>query len=135
MNMEVVAAILMEGGDVLCMQRKKGRYDYLSYKYEFPGGKVEAGESLECALERELLEEMDLEVRIEPHTHFATVEHGYPDFHLTLHCYLHSMKNREFTLKEHRSFQWLPIEKITELDWAEADWPVVRRLVEWSRFR
>lgn len=128
MRVEVVAAILTEGKDVLCMQRKKDRYGYLSYKYEFPGGKVEAGESREEALERELLEELDLDVEIDPRSHFITVEHQYPDFHLVMHCYLHALTDRTFTLKEHHAFQWVSAEKLKELDWAEADWPVVLRL-------
>lgn len=128
MSVEVVAAILMEGGDILCMQRKKGRYGYLSYKYEFPGGKVEAGESREEALERELREELDLDVKIDPRAHFITVEHEYPDFHLVLHCYLHVLNERTFSLKEHHSFQWVSAARLKELDWAQADWPVVLRL-------
>lgn len=130
MSVEVVAAILVEGQEVLCMQRKEGRYDYLSYKYEFPGGKVETGESREEALERELWEEMDLILKIAPEEHFMTVEHRYPDFHLVMHCYVHRMKDRKFTLKEHCSFQWRPASKMMALDWAEADWPVVLQLAK-----
>ena len=100
MDVEVVAAILMEGGEVLCMQRKEGRYDYLSYKYEFPGGKLEPGESREEALERELMEEMELDVTITPGEFLTTVEHQYPDFRLVMHCYVHNMTDRTFHRKE-----------------------------------
>ena len=79
----VVAAIIRHGDKILCMQRNTSKYQYLSYKFEFPGGKVEAGESNETALLREIKEELDLEIIVE--NEFLTVEHEYPDFRLTMH--------------------------------------------------
>lgn len=130
MDVEVVAAIFVEKGEILCMQRKKNRYHYLSYKYEFPGGKLEEGESREQALERELMEEMDLDLRISPREHFTTVEHHYPDFRLVMHCYLLAMDGRKFVLKEHQAFEWMKVQDLKKLDWAAADLPVVEQLME-----
>lgn len=129
-HVEVVAAILMEQDKILCMQRKEGRYPYLSFKYEFPGGKRENGETREQALMRELQEELDLHVSITPEDFFMTVEHSYPDFFITLHCYLCRVPNRIFTAKEHAAHQWLSRDLLDTLDWAEADGPVVKRLME-----
>lgn len=129
-HVEVVAAILMEQDKILCMQRKEGRYPYLSFKYEFPGGKLEKGETREQALMRELLEEMDLHVEVTPEDFFMTVEHLYPDFFITLHCYLCRISNPTFVVKEHESHQWLNHNVLDTLDWAEADGPVVKRLME-----
>lgn len=129
-QVEVVAAILMEQDEILCMQRKEGRYSYLSHKFEFPGGKVEEGETREQALMRELWEEMDLHLEVTPEDFFMTVEHSYPDFFITLHCYLCRISNPEFVVKEHQSHQWLNHNMLDTLDWAEADSPVVKRLME-----
>lgn len=77
---EVVAAVIEHDGKILCMQRNKGKFDYVSYKFEFPGGKVEAGEERHTALERELREEMDMDISIPEDAYLMTVEHTYPDF-------------------------------------------------------
>ena len=83
---EVVAAVIEHDGKILCMQRNKGKFDYVSYKFEFPGGKVEAGEERHTALERELREEMDMDISIPEDAYLMTVEHTYPDFALTMHA-------------------------------------------------
>lgn len=129
-QVEVVAAILMEQDKILCMQRKEGRYPYLSFKFEFPGGKMEKGETREQALMRELQEEMDLHLDVTPEDFFMTVEHPYPDFFITLHCYLCRISHPTFVVKEHESHQWLNYNLLDTLDWAEADNPVVKRLME-----
>lgn len=79
---EVVAAVIEHDGKILCMQRNKGKFDYVSYKFEFPGGKVEAGEERHTALERELREEMDMDISIPEDAYLMTVEHTYPDLRL-----------------------------------------------------
>lgn len=81
---EVVAAVIEHDGKILCMQRNKGKFDYVSYKFEFPGGKVEAGEERHTALERELREEMDMDISIPEDAYLMTVEHTYPDFAITM---------------------------------------------------
>lgn len=127
---EVTAAILIEGEEILCMQRNKGKFDYISYKFEFPGGKLEPNETLEQALSRELTEELDIKLLVTPDQFFMSVRHQYPDFSITLHSYLCPINNRTFTRKEHLSHIWLPPSKLYTLDWAPADLPIVKKLME-----
>jgi len=129
-HLEVTAAILINNGEILCMQRNAGKYDYVSLKFEFPGGKVKAGESFERALSRELQEEMDIILQIEPAQFFMTISHEYPDFSITMHTYLCPVENRIFTRKEHISHVWLKPSELDTLDWAPADYPIVKRLIE-----
>jgi 8-oxo-dGTP diphosphatase len=123
----VVAAIIKYDSKILCMQRNTNKHQYLSYKYEFPGGKVEAGESNEAALLREIKEELDLVITVEKE--FVTVEHEYPDFRITMHSYLCTSSTPEFILKEHVAFQWLNNSELKSLDWAAADIPIVDKLM------
>ena len=125
---EVVAAVIEFENKILCMQRGKARYDYTSYKFEFPGGKVEAGEEKYVALSRELREEMDLDVVIGEEDYLLTVEHTYPDFAITMHAYLCKVATPDFVMKEHVDFKWLPVSELDSLDWAEADMPIVEFL-------
>lgn len=129
-HLEVVAAIIINNGEILCMQRNVGKYDYVSYKYEFPGGKLENGESKSQALMRELSEEMDLNVIISEDDFFMTVEHEYPDFSITMHSYICKIGSRSFTRKEHISHTWLKVDSLETLDWAAADLPIVKKLKE-----
>ena len=124
----VVAAILREGDKYLCLQRGPSKFDYTSYKYEFPGGKIELGETKAQALMRELREEMELEVAIADEHYFTTVEHAYPDFSITLHFFVVPVANPKFVLKEHKSAVWLRKDELHKLDWAAADEVVVRRI-------
>lgn len=126
----VTAAILMHQNEILCMQRGAGKYPYVSYKFEFPGGKVEAGESFEIALSRELQEEMALSVEIKPEQFFMTVVHQYPDFFIEMHSYICPVDHQKFMLREHISSVWLKPQELLSLDWAPADVPIVKRLME-----
>ncbi|WP_445474981.1 (deoxy)nucleoside triphosphate pyrophosphohydrolase [Methanococcoides methylutens] len=125
---EVVAAIIIDDDKVLCVQRNHGKYDYISLKYEFPGGKIEPDETKEQALERELLEELDLNIEIE--REFLTVNHQYPDFSVTMHSFICSALSSTLNLKEHIAFKWLNPENLSVLDWAEADLPIVSKLIK-----
>ena len=127
-KVNVVAAIIESDGEILCMQRGKGKYDYISYKYEFPGGKVEPGESLVEALIREIDEEMDLKIEVSEQDFFMKIEHQYPDFHITMNSYRSKVKDRKFNLKEHHSFVWLKTSELKKLDWADADKPIIDKL-------
>lgn len=126
----VVAAILRYDNKYLCMQRGASKFDYTAYKFEFPGGKIEHGEERHEALERELREEMDVNIAISESNYFMTVEHIYPDFSITLHCFLVDVTKPDFALKEHKSFVWLPKDKLDTLDWAAADEDIIKRLME-----
>ena len=122
----VVAAILVSERKILCVQRGPHKYPYISEKYEFPGGKVEDGESNEQALSREIYEE--LKVNIEVGKHFLTVEHQYPDFTIVMHSYLcKSINSQAIQLTEHINFNWLAAPDLNHLDWAAADIPIVEK--------
>jgi 8-oxo-dGTP diphosphatase len=124
----VVAAVIMNDNQILCVQRNESKYDYISRKYEFPGGKVEQGETNEAALTREIKEELDLEIQIVKE--YLTVDHEYPDFKLTMHSFLCTSGSRDLDLKEHVAYQWLSKNDLRELDWAAADVPIVEQLIE-----
>ena len=131
-KLEVVAAIIMYEDKILCMQRNKGKYDYVSYKYEFPGGKIEPGETKAQALQRELLEEMELKVSITEEDYFMTVEHAYPDFEVTMHSFICNVETQKFVRKEHIDHKWRKREELNRLDWAPADIPIVKKLEEYK---
>lgn len=121
----MVAAVIHDGGRILATQRGYGEF---KDKWEFPGGKMEAGESREEALRREIREELDTEINIGKL--LCTVEYDYPAFHLTMHCYLCSVVSGTLVLKEHESARWLPAEALESIDWLPADLqilPIIRQ--------
>ncbi len=126
-HIEVVAAVILNKNQYLCVQRNSSKYDYISYKYEFPGGKIEENETNEEALLREIKEELNLEIQIEKH--IITIKHTYPDFKISMNTYLCNSKTREITLNEHVNQKWLAKEDLPNLDWAEADLPIVNYLL------
>ena len=115
----VVAAVVEVDGKVLCMQRGESRYDYTSHHWEFPGGKIEPGETPEQAVHRELLEEMDFDVKV--HELLATVTHDYPDFTITLAASRCTATTTAFTMREHAASRWLPWDELKTLPWCAAD--------------
>ncbi|BDR36183.1 DNA mismatch repair protein MutT [Photobacterium damselae subsp. damselae] len=125
-QIEVVAAVLMNGGQFLAVQRGESKLSYVSKKWEFPGGKVEAGETLVAAITRELEEELRI-IIAEPQF-LLTVEHSYPDFDITMHCFVVNVPTRELELTEHLDSRWLNKEQLWDLDWAAADVPAVEML-------
>jgi len=125
-TIEVVAAVLCKGAKVYCVQRPKNSKEYISLKWEFPGGKVEQGEDPIHALKREIQEELQLEIQ---NVEFLiTVEHTYPDFHLVMHAYTCEISSGEPVLTEHMDLKWLSAEELDKLDWAAADIPIVKYL-------
>lgn len=125
-TIEVVAAIIQYKGNYFCAQRNTNKKEYLAYKYEFPGGKIEEGETHEGALLREIQEELSWDISIQDF--FMTVNHSYPDFQLIMHTYLCSANSLDFSLNEHVAFKWLAKNDLTSLDWAAADIPIVNKL-------
>lgn len=124
----VVAGIIVFDGKILCLQREKAGYAYVSYKYEFPGGKIEKGETPVIALARELQEELALTVEIRQQDFFLATEYAYDDFIVELSTFLCPVPNQNFSLKEHHAFCWLPPEALHTLDWLPADLVIVREL-------
>ncbi len=127
-QVEVVAAIIKRENLFLCTQRNNGKYDYISYKYEFPGGKVEEGEMNEEALCREIMEELSIDIHVKEY--FMTVDHEYPDFNVVMHSFICEMGEDEPILNEHIEYKWLSVNELDSLDWAAADIPIIERLKE-----
>lgn len=125
-KVEVVAGVIEYEGRILCAKRDVSKYDYISNKYEFPGGKIEEGETYKQTLARELMEEMEMEVEIGED--FGDVVHQYPDFELTMHVFLCKAYSKNVKLNVHTGLEWRKIEDMHELDWAGADLPVVKKL-------
>ena len=126
-KVEVVAGVIFCADQILCVQRPQNKLHYISEKFEFPGGKVEEGETKEEALHRELSEELNLSIKIK--SFFLTVVHPYPDFELTMHSFICEVDSKELTLNEHIDQKWLKINELNQLDWAAADIPIVDKLV------
>lgn len=130
----VVAAVIEWDSKILCMQRGDNGHVYTSFHWEFPGGKIEPGETPQQALHRELLEEMDLEVEVGEHIH--TQHHVYPDFEITLMFYHCTPCNAiagempAFERREHNDHRWLAPCDLHTLDWCEADYPVIEILAD-----
>jgi 8-oxo-dGTP diphosphatase len=125
-HIEVAAAIIINNDKILCVQRNTNKYEYISLKYEFPGGKIEDGETSMAALIREIKEELSMDIVI--NNPFLTVNHDYPDFSLTMESFVCSCTDSNLTLTEHVDYKWLAIDELTELDWAAADIPIVKKL-------
>ena len=122
-TVNVAAAVIVENGRVFATQRGYGPYkDW----WEFPGGKIEAGETPEEALSREIREELDTDIRVGGL--LAEVEYDYPEFHLSMKCYVADMLSGELLLKEHEAARWLSAKELEEVQWLPADLAVVEKL-------
>ena len=113
---EVVAAIIFKGDKFFATQRGYG--DFKDW-WEFPGGKMEPGETPEDALVREIREELDAEITIDKYMH--TIEWNYPKFHLTMHCFMCSLVSEAIHLNEHEAAIWLGKDDIHSVNWLPAD--------------
>ncbi len=122
-TIEVVAAIIHHDCKILATQRGYGDF---KDGWEFPGGKIESGETAEQAIVREIQEELN--VTIVPEKLVTTVECDYPKFHLTMHCFLSSIKEGHVALLEHEAMKWLAKDELDSVDWLPADVEVVEKL-------
>ena len=123
-TINVVAAIIQdEEGHVLATQRGYGEYEGW---WEFPGGKIEPGETHDVALVREIWEELNVMIKIDEW--LCTIEYDYPTFHLTMHCALCRIVQGRVQLNEHLSAQWLSREELDSVQWLPADVEVVKEL-------
>ena len=127
----VAGVIKNEKGEILCTLRDQGKYEYVSFKWEFPGGKIEEGETNEETLTRELHEELDIDVNIEKF--FYQVEHDYPDFHLSMAVYECKLISKEMKMNVHKGLKWLAPKDMMTLDWAAADIPVAELIYKNSQ--
>jgi 8-oxo-dGTP diphosphatase len=124
-RIEVVAAVIIKDDLIFCAQR--GLSKSLPLKWEFPGGKVESNESNQEALAREIKEEFDSVVLVEDH--LISVEHEYETFIIILHAYKCKLLSGSLNMTEHIAKIWISKSKLLQLDWAPADVPVVRHLM------
>ena len=124
-HIEVAAAIIIDGGKIFATQRGYGEF---KDGWEFPGGKIEQGETPRQALKREIREELDTEIEVGEL--FDTVEYDYPDFHLTLHCFLCTVTSGDLVLKEHEAAKWLTGESLDSVEWLPADVGLIEKLKE-----
>lgn len=127
-KIDVVAAIIEHSSEILAVRRGPSKFEYLSGKFEFPGGKVEEGETPQQAITREIKEELLIDITVL--SEFTTVRHEYPDFQITMKCFRCVSNNRALTLTEHTDYRWLPVEKLRSVEWASADIPVVDKLMD-----
>ena len=124
---EVVAAIVCQDNQIFATQRGYGDF---KGGWEFPGGKVEPGETPEVALVREIREELAVEISVGEL--LTTVEYDYPNFHLTMHCYLCQLTGGELRLLEHQAARWLGKGELYSVEWLPADVgviPLVERIL------
>ncbi len=112
----VAAAVICDGDRILATQRGYG--DWKDY-WEFPGGKLEPGETPEEALCREILEELDAKILIGEK--ITTIEYDYPEFHLTMDCFFARVAEGRLVLKEHEAARWLKREELASVNWLPAD--------------
>ena len=124
-QIEVVAAIIKHEGKYLATQRGYGEFKGW---WEFPGGKIEPGETPQEALVREIHEELDADISVG--ALLETVEWDYPTFHLTMHCYLCTLLSASLNLNEHQAAAWLTPQTLTTVKWLPADEGLIGRLRE-----
>ena len=122
-RIEVVAAIIRREGEVFATQRGYG--DWKDW-WEFPGGKMEPGETPEEALTREIREELSADINVDEF--LCTVEYDYPKFHLTMHCFLCSLLTEAMHLNEHEAARWLRKDELESVGWLPADRVVIEKL-------
>ena len=125
--LEVAAAVFINEEDkIYCT--KRGNVGPLGLKWEFPGGKIEPGETNQEALVREIKEELDTVIAVG--NLITTVKHQYETFHITLHAYYTEVISGELTLSEHIDSKWCSKDELLDLEWAEADLPIVKLLIK-----
>lgn len=124
-NIKVVAAIIINNGKVFATQRGYGEF---KDGWEFPGGKIEIGETPEQALVREIQEELDTQINVKEK--IDTVEYDYPNFHLSMDCFICNVIKGNLILKEHESAKWLTKDELYSVDWLPADKGLIEKIKE-----
>lgn len=124
-NVKVVAAIIINNGKVFATQRGYGEF---KDGWEFPGGKIEIGETPEQALVREIQEELDTQINVKEK--IDTVEYDYPNFHLSMDCFMCNIIKGDLILKEHEAAKWLSKDELYSVDWLPADKGLIEKIKE-----
>ena len=125
---KVVAAIIIHENKIFATQRGYGEF---KDGWEFPGGKIEPGETPQDALVREIKEELDIEIEVKDF--LETVEYDYPTFHLSMDCFFCAIRSGDLVLKEHEAAKWLTVETLDSVDWLPADKGLVEGIREYLR--
>lgn len=121
-----MAAIIIDNGKVFATQRGYGEF---KDGWEFPGGKIEEGETAREAIVREIREELDTEIQVEEF--LDTVEYDYPKFHLSMECFICAVKSGDLVLKEHEAAKWLTKETLESVEWLPADEGLIEKIREY----
>ncbi|MGN1343190.1 MAG: (deoxy)nucleoside triphosphate pyrophosphohydrolase [Traorella sp.] len=125
-TIHVVAAIIVKDNKIMIAQRLKGEFAGL---WEFPGGKIEKGETPQDALIRELYEEMELKISI--HSFLMTAEYDYSTFHLTMDCFVCTMDFEDIQLHDHSAIKWISLdEDIKNINWVPADVQIIQKIMQ-----
>ncbi len=122
-TIRVVAAVIRDGERIFATQRGYGEY---KDGWEFPGGKIEEGESPQQALKREIMEELETEITVGDL--IETIEYDYPGFHLSMDCFWCELVSGDLTLKEHEAAKWLDKDSIDSVDWLPADITIIEKI-------
>lgn len=125
-TVRVVAAIIIHENKIFATQRGYGEF---KDGWEFPGGKIEPGETPQEALVREIKEELDIEIEVKDF--LETVEYDYPEFHLSMDCFFCTIRSGELVLKEHEAAKWLTAETLESVEWLPADKGLVEGIREY----
>ena len=123
-TIRVVAAVIKDKDKIFATQRGYGDF---KGGWEFPGGKIEEGETPQEALKREIMEELDTEIEVGEL--IDTIEYDYPDFHLSMGCYWSSVVSGDLVLKEHEDARWLGRDELMDVEWLPADVGVIGKLL------
>lgn len=122
-TVRVVAAVIRDGSRIFATQRGYGEY---KDGWEFPGGKIEEGETPQEALAREINEELD--TKIEVGEYIDTIEYNYPNFHLSMDCFWCKILDGDLVLKEHEAAKWLDKNTVDDVDWLPADITIIDKI-------
>ena len=128
---EVVAAIIFYNDKILCFKRGPHKYSYIGNKYEFPGGKIKENETETEALQREIKEELNYNIKVKEK--LMVVNYRYPDFDLKMNCYKCESDNINFTLKEHTDCKILDKTELKSIEWVPADIEIVDYLIDYLK--
>ena len=125
-NIKVVAAIMIENNKIFATQRGYGDF---KDGWEFPGGKIEKGETPEEALIREIKEELDTTINV--NKKIDIVEYDYPNFHLSMDCFICNILEGDLVLKEHEASKWLSKDELYSVDWLPADKEIIEKIEDY----